>query len=256
MEALGQLTGGVAHDFNNLLQVISSYARFALEDNTGAEKRQNDLRTVLDAGRRAADLTQQLLAFSRKRVMKKMRVDLGEIAGGMAKMLGRVLPENIQLSVADESGPEAVLADRGMVEQAIMNLAVNARDAMPAGGNLSVETASVTLDAEFCRTRPWARPGRYVVTRVMDTGTGMTAEVRGRIFEPFFTTKAPGKGTGLGLSTVFGVVQQHQALIAVESEPGQGTTFSIYWPALETPEPAAAGSAQGPVAGGARPAPV
>jgi two-component system, cell cycle sensor histidine kinase and response regulator CckA len=250
MEALGQLTGGVAHDFNNLLQIIESYTDFAMEGLDPSDARLADLKTAREAGERAAQLTQQLLAFSRKQVLRKTLLPLSDIAEGLTKMLGRVLRDDIALTLNDDPSVEPVLADRGMVEQVIMNLAVNARDAMPKGGKIVLGIAAAHVDSEYCRSYPAARPGRYAVLSVADGGVGMTPEIRSRVFEPFFTTKPAGKGTGLGLSTVFGIVQQHGGFVRLETEVGRGTTFFTYWPIAEPDYSEAANDAGRTVRGG------
>lgn len=228
MEAVGRLAGGVAHDFNNLLTAISGYANFALEAVGEKHPAVGDLRGILDAASRAADLTRQLLAFSRKQIFEMTFVDLNALIQGMGKMLQRLIGEDIDLVVVPSANPATTRADPSQIAQVLTNLAVNARDAMPDGGTLTIETSNVTLDDAYVRTHPGVVEGDYVLIAVTDTGVGMTAEVKSRIFEPFFTTKEPGKGTGLGLSTVFGIVKQHEGNIYVYSEPGVGTTFKVY----------------------------
>jgi two-component system, cell cycle sensor histidine kinase and response regulator CckA len=227
MEAVGRLAGGVAHDFNNLLTVILSYSEFAIEDLKGGDPLRADLLEIKQAAQRAAVLTTQLLAFSRQQVLQPRVIDLNQVVDGMKVMFGRLLGEDVELGLVLHEGLGRVLADPGQIEQVVMNLAVNARDAMPDGGQLAIETSNIRLPADHVGELP---AGDYVLLSVTDTGTGMDAATRARIFEPFFTTKAPGKGTGLGLSTVFGIVQQSGGYLDVHSEPGHGSTFKAYLP--------------------------
>jgi PAS domain S-box-containing protein len=232
MDAIGRLAGGVAHDFNNLLTIIqleaSALATNAALDADAAE----GVRQITAATQRATALTRQLLAFSRKQEKEEREIDLGEIVENLAKLVRRILGEDIQLATAIPPEPVTLRADPGMLEQALLNLAVNARDAMPAGGTLRIAVESVDVDATYAREHAGATPGLRAHLSVSDTGTGIAPEHLGRIFEPFFTTKAAGKGTGLGLATVYGVVQQHQGWITVESAVGRGSTFHLYLPAL------------------------
>jgi two-component system cell cycle sensor histidine kinase/response regulator CckA len=231
MEAIGQLAGGVAHDFNNILAVMMMQAELtAMVENLPEEVREG-LREIRAAAERAANLTSQLLLFSRRQVMRPRELDLNEVVSGLTKMLQRLIGEDVRLQLLAHPVPLLTRADPGMLDQLLLNLAVNARDAMPAGGRLIIETAEKTVDETIARLHPDARPGRYVWLSVTDSGRGIPPELLPRIFEPFFTTKDPGKGTGLGLATVFGIIKQHRGWIKVYSEPGHGTNFQIFLPA-------------------------
>ena len=228
MEAVGRLAGGIAHDFNNLLTVINGYADL-LAEKVGNGVR-NDVEEIQRAAHRAAALTSQLLAFSRKQILKRRVIRLGPLTFAMREMLQRLIGEDINLTIRSSEDEWLVLADPGRIEQVVMNLAVNARDAMPEGGKLTIETSNRTLDNEYAFEHPGVSAGEYVQIAVSDTGYGMGKEVLSHLFEPFFTTKEPGKGTGLGLSTVYGIVKQSAGHITCYSEPGKGTTFTVYFP--------------------------
>ncbi len=233
MEAVGRLAGGVAHDFNNLLGVIMGYCDLLLEDSPMQPGGSHGIEQIQKAAERAASLTRQLLAFSRKQVLQPRVLDLDEVVEEMEQMLGRLIGDDIQL--VTNPGPELgrVRADPGQIQQVLMNLVVNARDAMPRGGKLLVETANVAFDEVSARAHPGVLPGPFVMLSVRDTGKGMDAQTLEHLFEPFFTTKEAGKGTGLGLATVFGIVQQSGGFVKVESRPGMGSTFKIYFPRVE-----------------------
>ncbi len=230
MEAIGRLAGGVAHDFNNVITVVSGYGHMILDGVQNDSELREAAEEVLKAAERAAALANQLLTFSRHQVIQPKVLEINALVCDMERMLGRVIGEQIDLQVVARPGVARVRADAGQLEQVLMNLIVNARDAMPGGGTLTVETANVVLDENYSRTHPGVGPGNYVMLAVSDTGTGMDPETRSHIFEPFFTTKERGKGTGLGLSIVYGIVKQHGGDIWVYSEPGKGTTFKIYLP--------------------------
>ncbi|MDB6128563.1 MAG: multi-sensor hybrid histidine kinase [Verrucomicrobia bacterium] len=235
MEAIGQLAGGVAHDFNNILTVIIGNAGLMLNAGNLSLEQEKFLKQIYTAGERAASLTRQLLMFSRKQAINRCALDLNKVIEEVAKMLRRLIGEDIRLELALAGGVPPVTADAAMMEQILMNLAVNARDAMRKGGLLTIATKRVTVDEAVTYTHPARRPGDFVSMSVRDTGSGIPAEVLPRMFEPFFTTKAPGDGTGLGLATVFGIVQLHEGWIEVESPPGQGACFEIFLPAVLDP---------------------
>jgi len=233
MESVGRLAGGVAHDFNNLLTVINLYSDMALRSLEPDNPLRQDLEEIRRAGDRAAQLTRQLLIFSRRQPLEMRTLNLNEVLQGLAKMLPRLLGEDIplQMKLAPDLG--YIHADPGQIEQVVVNLAVNARDAMPEGGQLTLETVNTTLDKLFLRLHSGVEEGEYIMLAVSDTGVGMTEEVKAHLFEPFFTTKGPGKGTGLGLATVYGIVKQHRGHIWVYSEPGLGSIFKVYLPRVE-----------------------
>jgi PAS domain S-box-containing protein len=233
MEGVGQLAGGIAHDFNNLLTVISSYADMLAQSFPEGDERVEDATAISNAAARSAELTRQLLAFSRQQVLQPRVLDLNEVIADVQKILGRLLREDIEIATVFAPTLGAILADPGQVEQVIVNLAVNARDAMPKGGTLTITTANVELDATYADAQRTMEPGLYTVLTMTDTGIGMEADVRRRIFEPFYTTKELGKGTGLGLATVYGIVKQSNGYVWVDSEPGRGATFTVYLPQVQ-----------------------
>ncbi|MGB7437244.1 MAG: PAS domain S-box protein [Candidatus Acidiferrum sp.] len=235
MEAIGRLSGGIAHDFNNLLGVMIGYSQLLKRKLKSQPDLSECAEEIEKAGQRAASLTKQLLAFSRQQILTPTVLDLNTQVKDMEKMLQRLLGEDIVVRIGLESALGTVKADRGQIEQVIMNLAVNARDAMPSGGTLYVETANRELDELYTREHPGSRPGRYVVLAVRDSGMGMDRETIAHIFEPFFTTKELGKGTGLGLATVYGIVKQSGGYVAVESSPGEGASFQIFLPRVDEP---------------------
>src|SRR3984957_10792917 len=238
MEAIGRLAGGIAHDFNNLLMVISGYSEFLLERLGPDPQLRGPAQEISNATQRATSLTRQLLAFSRKQMLAPKVLDLNEVVAENLKMLTRMIGEDIDLVMVPGPGLGAVRADPGQIDQVIMNLAVNARDAMPKGGKLTIETANIKLDDNFARTHTPLTPGDYIVLAISDTGIGMDTDTQSRIFEPFFTTKGA-KGTGLGLSTVYGIVKQSGGFIFVDSQPQRGTAFRAYFPRVDAREDAA-----------------
>jgi PAS domain S-box-containing protein len=233
MEAIGQLAGGVAHDFNNILTVIHGHASLLVAANALAEGPAKSARQIIQAADRAAGLTRQLLTFSRRQMLQPRRLDMNEVVTGMTTLLDRILGEDIALQVECWPHPTFVQADAGMMEQVFLNLAVNARDAMPRGGQLNIQITLVDMEGQHLAQHSEARPGRFVCLTATDTGCGIAPEILPRIFEPFFTTKETGKGTGLGLATVYGILKQHQGWVEVDSAPGRGTTFRVYVPASD-----------------------
>ncbi|MBA3466067.1 MAG: response regulator, partial [Gemmatimonadaceae bacterium] len=229
MDAIGRLASGVAHDFNNLLTVILGFAEIVTNDVGPETEQGKDVKEIMKAARRAADLTSQLLAFSRQQVLNAVPLDVNSLIVDMAGMLERLIGEHIEISTALASDVHLALVDKGQLEQVVMNLVVNARDAMPGGGRITIETGDATLDSSAFHHGKIVQ-GPYVMLAITDTGAGMSSETKQRLFEPFFTTKAAGKGTGLGLSSTYGIIKQSKGYIWVYSEPGQGTTFKVYLP--------------------------
>jgi two-component system, cell cycle sensor histidine kinase and response regulator CckA len=252
MEAVGRLAGGVAHDFNNLLMVISGYAEVLLERTRKADQLYPKIEAIHQATDRATTLTRQLLAFSRKQLLELKVVDLNIIIENIERLLRPLIGENIELQTRLAADLGRTRADAGQIEQVLMNLVVNSKDAMPSGGKITIQTANARMNNEDVRREySYIQPGQYVVLSVTDTGEGMDKEIQSRIFEPFFTTKEKGKGTGLGLSTVYGIIKQSRGYVLVESEPGLGTTFRIYLPRVEDAlEPAGPAGVSRPQAGG------
>ncbi len=232
MEAIGQLAGGIAHDFNNMLTVIIGYCNLLAMRSTFDEKEKDALAHILSAAEKATHLTGGLLAFSRKQLLDIKPVNVNDVVQQVQKFLVRIIGEDIKLRAIYNDATLRIMADAGQIEQVLMNLATNARDAMPGGGSLTIETGSLQIDDQFLKNHGWGKPGNYAVISVSDTGSGMDEPTRSRIFEPFFTTKEVGKGTGLGLAIVHGIVQQHNGFVYVYSEPGSGTTFKIMLPLL------------------------
>jgi PAS domain S-box-containing protein len=245
MEAVGRLAGGVAHDFNNLLMVITGYSDLLLQGLMTGDSRRDDLEQIRKAADAAASLTRQLLTFSRQQVIKPVKVVVEAVVAASTKMLQRLIGEDIDLVTRLSDATATVLIDPGQLEQVIMNLTVNARDAMPTGGKVTIETSRVELTDEDVRTHGMASAGRFAMLAVSDTGVGIDEKTRARIFEPFFTTKEQGKGTGLGLATVYGIVKQSGGFIWVYSEPGHGATFKIYLPIVDDASVSPTGNGNG-----------
>jgi len=236
MEAIGRLAGGIAHDFNNLLTIIKGYSQLSLLELKEDDPLRGNLEEIRRASEKATDLTRQLLNLSRSQMMEMKIVDLNTLLKNLDKMLRRVVGEDVELITCFADDLERIKVDPGQIEQVIMNLVVNAKDAMPSGGKLAIETANVELDQIYASSHIGVKPGRYVMLLVSDTGMGMAPEIKKKVFEPFFTTKEKDKGTGLGLSTVYGIVKQSGGDIWVYSEPGYGTTFKIYFPRVDEPQ--------------------
>ena len=234
MEALGELAGGIAHDFNNILQIIGGFSELVIEATPESDDRYAKLMQVSKAVHRGSALTRQLLMLSRRQVLALRNLEINELVRNVATMIRRLIGEHIDLTIATHDGPTTIHADPSAIEQALINLCLNARDAMPDGGRLTIETRTASLDAEYCRAHPWAAPGDYVNVCISDTGTGIAPEDREHVFEPFYTTKEAGQGTGLGLAIVYGIVRQHAGLINLYSEVGLGTTFRLYFPVSAT----------------------
>jgi len=250
MEGLGRLAGGVAHDFNNLLTVINGYSEIVFRKLKEDDPLRSSADQVRKAGARAADLTRQLLAFSRKQMIQPKPLDLNLVVTESEAMWGRLLATDVQLVIRRSPSLGLVMADAGQIHQVLMNLVVNARDAMAEGGTLSIETANFEVDAAYAAANPEAVEGAHAMLAVSDSGVGMDDETRRRIFEPFFTTKPPGKGSGLGLATAFGIVKQSHGWIDVSSEPGAGSVFKVYLPRIQSPESTA--NVPSPIGAGAR----
>ena len=251
MEAIGTLSGGIAHDFNNILTVILGHTEVLLKELQSSPEESGHLKSIDEASRRASALTRQLLAFSRKQVLQPKVLNLNSLIVDLDKMLRRLISENIELHTVTDPQLGATRTDPGQIEQVVMNLVVNARDAMKSGGRITIETANVNLDEDYVRGHPTARPGPHVMLAVSDTGEGISPDIMPHIFEPFFTTKEVGKGTGLGLSTVYGIVKQSGGNVWVYSQPGRGSTFKIYLPRVDEPAPFAAEATLHSVSSGA-----
>jgi nitrogen-specific signal transduction histidine kinase len=249
LESVGRLAGGVAHDFNNLLTVINGYSDMVLGDLSAGDPVHDSVTEIRIAGERAAALSRQLLVLSRKQVIRPKDVNLNDIIVEVERMLGRVIGEDIRLESVLSPCLGSVLADSGQLHQVLMNLAINARDAMPGGGTLRIETRNVDLDDHFAEQHAYMKPGEYVQLQVSDTGCGMTKAVMSHLFEPFFTTKKVGVGTGLGLATVYGIVQQSGGSILVDSEPGKGARFTMFLPRIDAGVKVACEPAPSPLGG-------
>lgn len=233
MESIGRLAGGVAHDFNNLLTAIIGYSQLMLSQIREDAPFRRELEEIMKAGQRAGALTSQLLAFSRQQKLERKVINLNDTIDNVINMLSRIIGEDVEVVVESGASLAPIYADPTQIEQVLLNLSVNARDAMPGGGKLTIRTADIAMDDELCLHTNWARPGKYSLLEVTDTGHGMDQETIHKIFDPFFTTKSVGKGTGLGLSVVYGIINQHDGLINVRSAPGGGTSFEIYFPIYE-----------------------
>jgi PAS domain S-box-containing protein len=245
MESVGRLAGGVAHDFNNLLTIISGYSELMLSETPPGHPLRDYLMEIKKAGERATILTRKLLAYSRRQILAPDVLDVNALVQDAESMLKRVLGEDVEFVTVPGADLGLTRVDAGQLEQSLMNLAINARDAMPRGGRFTIETATVNLDEDYAHTHPEVKPGPYVRLTVTDTGCGMDEATLAHVFEPFFTTKEPGKGTGLGLAMVFGFVKQSGGQVTALSQPGRGSTFQLYFPRVETPAPAAETRADG-----------
>ena len=243
MEGIGALAGGLSHDFNNILTIVHGYAELLIMDHDDGDPRLNDLYKIVEAAKTGSELVRSLLAFSRKSEIQQQPMNLNKQVEQIRHLLSRTIPKMINIETVLSAEPATVNADPGQVGQVLMNLAINAKDAMPDGGTMIMETRSISVDDEYCRTHLGLKPGAYVLLKVSDTGCGMDKETLARIFEPFFTTKEVGVGAGLGLAMVYGIVKQHGGVIVCSSELGRGTTFSVYLPALEQDEPGAEAAA-------------
>jgi PAS domain S-box-containing protein len=235
MEAVGTLAGGIAHDFNNALTVIIGFGEMLKRRIASDPKSVSDLDQILGSAERASVLTRQLLTFARRQIVDLVNLDLNQVVTDLEKLLRKVTREDIEIKIIPAESPMTIRADPGQIDQVLMNLCLNARDAMPAEGRLVIETGTTSLDEGYLKQYPYMKTGWYVVLSVSDTGIGMDEKTRERVFEPFFTTKGPDKGTGLGLAVVYGIVKQHNGFIHVYSEPGKGSTFRVYFPALDAP---------------------
>jgi nitrogen-specific signal transduction histidine kinase len=233
MESLGTLAGGIAHDFNNSLTGIVGFGELLRMRMAGDEQALHDLDAILRCAERATILTRQLLTYARRQVIEPVNLNLNTLVADLLKFIGKVVGEHIEMKIFQEKDVPTIHADRGQIEQVVMNLCLNARDAMPESGRLVVETGDVSLEEGYVRQNPYMKTGRYALLTVSDTGIGMDEKTRERVFEPFFTTKGPDKGTGLGLAMVYGIIKQHGGFIHLYSEPGKGTTFKVYFPAIE-----------------------
>jgi signal transduction histidine kinase len=247
---VGRLAGGVAHDFNNLVTVIINYSDVLARKLEGDHEARPYLKTIIDTVEKAGNLTQQLLAFSRRQVLKMKIIDLNRTVEEMLHLVRRTIGENINLVLQTPSKKVPVMADKGQIEQVLLNLVVNARDAMPLGGRVTVETGTLTTDEEFLSSHVGMEPGDYGFLRVSDTGEGMSPDVQDKIFEPFFTTKTLGKGTGLGLATVYGIVKQHKGFLFAKSTLGKGSVFSIFLPLAAEKKADDREGSDGPLPGG------
>jgi len=250
MEVVGTLAGGIAHDFNNMLTVILGFGEMIKLRIANDPKAVSDIDQVLVSAERASVLTRQLLTFARRQIIELSNIDLDQVVNDLERLLRKVTREDIEIRTIPSASPVTIRADRGQIEQVLMNLCLNSRDAMPEGGRLVIETGETLLEDGYLEQHPYMKAGRYAVLSVSDTGTGMDEKTRERIFEPFFTTKGPDKGTGLGLAMVYGIVKQHNGFIHVYSEPGLGTTFRVYIPEVDVPADAKVAASQGPARGG------